>query len=71
MQAGIVDRVQKQMECRNDIHSDGEFWKARDELYYNLFVSKLFYLFDTPSPAINRRAHSTSAPCSGGSGSWA
>ncbi|MGH8066337.1 MAG: epoxyalkane--coenzyme M transferase, partial [Candidatus Entotheonellia bacterium] len=28
MQAGVADRVRKQMELRNDIHSDGEFWKA-------------------------------------------
>src|SRR5918996_3293928 len=35
MQAGVADRVRKQMELRNDIHSDGEFWKGRDEIYYN------------------------------------
>ena len=39
MQAGVADRVRKQMELRNDIHSDGEFWKARDELYYNSRVA--------------------------------
>ena len=39
MQAGVTDRVRKQMELRNDIHSDGEFWKARDELYYNSRVT--------------------------------
>ena len=39
MQAGVADRVRKQMELRNDIHSDGEFWKARDELYYNSRVT--------------------------------
>src|SRR5437879_4749756 len=39
VQAGVADRVRKQMEFRNDIHSDGEFWKARDEHYYNSRVT--------------------------------
>jgi 5-methyltetrahydropteroyltriglutamate--homocysteine methyltransferase len=39
MQAGVADRVRKQMELRNDIHSDGEFWKARDEHYYKSRVT--------------------------------
>ena len=39
MQAGVADRVRKQRELRNDIHSDGEFWKARDELYYKSRVT--------------------------------
>jgi 5-methyltetrahydropteroyltriglutamate--homocysteine methyltransferase len=32
--AGIQDMVQKQREAGIDIMSDGEFWKARDHLYY-------------------------------------
>jgi 5-methyltetrahydropteroyltriglutamate--homocysteine methyltransferase len=39
VKAGVTDRVRKQMELRNDIHSDGEFWKARDEHYYNSRVT--------------------------------
>src|SRR4029453_17059553 len=39
VQAGVADRVRKQIELRNDIHSDGEFWKARDEQYYNSRVT--------------------------------
>jgi 5-methyltetrahydropteroyltriglutamate--homocysteine methyltransferase len=39
VKAGIADRVRKQIELRNDIHSDGEFWKARDEQYYNSRVT--------------------------------
>jgi 5-methyltetrahydropteroyltriglutamate--homocysteine methyltransferase len=39
MQAGVADRVRKQIELRNDIHSDGEFWKARDEQYYGSRVT--------------------------------
>ena len=39
VQAGVADRVRKQMELRNDIHSDGELWKARDEHYYTSRVT--------------------------------
>ena len=39
MQAGVADRVRQQMALRNDIHSDGEFWKARDAQYYNSRVT--------------------------------
>jgi 5-methyltetrahydropteroyltriglutamate--homocysteine methyltransferase len=39
MQAGVADRVRKQIELRNDIHGDGEFWKARDAHYYNSRVT--------------------------------
>ena len=35
VKTGVADRVRKQMELRNDIHSDGEFWKARDAPYYH------------------------------------
>jgi hypothetical protein len=35
VQGGVADLVRKQMALCNDIHSDGEFWKARDEHYYN------------------------------------
>jgi 5-methyltetrahydropteroyltriglutamate--homocysteine methyltransferase len=38
-QAGITDLVRQQMELHNDIHSDGEFWKARDARYYQSRVS--------------------------------
>jgi 5-methyltetrahydropteroyltriglutamate--homocysteine methyltransferase len=39
MQAGVADRVHKQLERRNDIHRDGKFWKAHDEIYYNSWVT--------------------------------
>jgi len=39
VKAGVTDSVRKQMGLRNDIHSDGEFWKARDEQYYNSRVT--------------------------------
>src|SRR5437867_1352130 len=39
VKAGVADRVRKQIELRNDIHSDGEFWKTRDEQYYNSRVT--------------------------------
>ncbi len=41
VKAGVADRVRKQMELRNDIHSDGEFWKARDEHYYNSRITNV------------------------------
>jgi len=39
VQAGVADLVRQQIALRNDIHSDGEFWKARDEQYYNSRVT--------------------------------
>ena len=33
--AGITELVRKQIDLKNDLHSDGEFWKARDRIYYN------------------------------------
>ena len=33
--AGIADMVRKQQELGIDILSDGEFWKARDQQYYD------------------------------------
>ena len=35
VQGGVADIVRKQMALKNDIHSDGEFWKARDQMYYD------------------------------------
>ena len=35
MKGGVADLVRKQVELKNDIHSDGEFWKARDQKYYD------------------------------------
>jgi len=32
--AGILEAFARQKELKNDIHSDGEFWKGRDEAYY-------------------------------------
>ena len=32
---GVAEMVRKQVELKNDIHSDGEFWKARDQMYYD------------------------------------
>lgn len=35
MQGEVADLVRKQVELNNDLHSDGEFWKARDQRYYD------------------------------------
>jgi 5-methyltetrahydropteroyltriglutamate--homocysteine methyltransferase len=35
MKDGVADMVRKQVELKNDIHSDGEFWKVRDQRYYD------------------------------------
>src|SRR4029453_5970769 len=35
VQGGVADTVRKQMALRNDLHSDGEFWKGRDQMYYD------------------------------------
>jgi 5-methyltetrahydropteroyltriglutamate--homocysteine methyltransferase len=35
VQGGVADLVRKQVALKNDIHSDGEFWKARDQMYYD------------------------------------
>src|SRR5262245_26314081 len=35
MQDGVADMVRKQVALNNDLHSDGEFWKARDQRYYD------------------------------------
>ena len=35
MQGGVEDMVRKQVELQNDIHSDGEFWKMRDQSYFD------------------------------------
>src|SRR4029450_3369460 len=39
VKAGLADVVRQQMVLCNDIHSDGEFWKARDGQYYNSRVT--------------------------------
>jgi hypothetical protein len=39
VQAGVADLVRQQIALRNDIHSAGEFWKARNEQYYNSRVT--------------------------------
>jgi 5-methyltetrahydropteroyltriglutamate--homocysteine methyltransferase len=35
VKGGVADLVRKQVALKNDINSDGEFWKARDQMYYN------------------------------------
>ena len=35
VQGGVADLVRKQMALKNDLHSDGELWKARDQRYYD------------------------------------
>jgi hypothetical protein len=35
VQGGVADLVRKQVALKNDLHSDGEFWKARDQMYYD------------------------------------
>lgn len=35
VKSGVAEMVSKQIELENDIHSDGEFWKARDQRYYD------------------------------------
>ena len=32
VQGGVADLVRKQVALKNDLHSDGEFWKARDQM---------------------------------------
>jgi 5-methyltetrahydropteroyltriglutamate--homocysteine methyltransferase len=32
---GIIESIQRQKDLKNDIHSDGEFWKGRDQAYFN------------------------------------
>ena len=31
VKSGVAEMVSKQIELENDIHSDGEFWKALDQ----------------------------------------
>ena len=33
--AGIIESLKRQIDLKNDIHSDGEFWKGRDEAYFS------------------------------------
>lgn len=33
--SGVAEMVRKQVELKNDIHSDGEFWKTRDQRYFD------------------------------------
>ena len=33
--AGIIESIKRQIDLKNDIHSDGEFWKGRDEAYFS------------------------------------
>ena len=33
--AGIIESIKRQVDLKNDIHSDGEFWKGRDEAYFS------------------------------------
>ena len=32
---GIIESIKRQVDLKNDIHSDGEFWKGRDEAYFS------------------------------------
>jgi 5-methyltetrahydropteroyltriglutamate--homocysteine methyltransferase len=34
VKAGVAEMIAKQREVGIDIISDGEFWKARDQIYY-------------------------------------
>jgi len=66
VQAGVADRVRKQMELRNDIHSDGEFWKARDEHYYTSRVTGVemqpLQPGEGPSILVHQQERHTSMP---------
>ena len=35
VKGGVAEIVRKQVELKNDLHSDGEFWKVRDQMYYD------------------------------------
>ncbi len=35
VRSGVTEMVNRQVELNNDIHSDGEFWKTRDQGYYD------------------------------------
>ena len=55
MKGGVADMVRKQVALKNDLHSDGEFWKARDQMYYDSranLVSKGI-IKDQPPLALN------------------
>ena len=32
---GIIESIKRQIDLKNDLHSDGEFWKGRDEAYFS------------------------------------
>ena len=32
---GVKEAIRRQVELKNDIHSDGEFWKGRDQAYFD------------------------------------
>ncbi len=66
VQAGVADRVRKPMAFRNDIHSDGEFWKARDEHYYTSCVPGVamqpLQAGEGPSILVHQQERPTSMP---------
>ena len=35
VRSGVAEMVRKQADLKNDLHSDGEFWKARDQRYFD------------------------------------
>ena len=35
VQEGVVEMINRQVELKNDVHSDGEFWKGRDQAYFD------------------------------------
>ena len=39
VRSGVTEMVGRQIELKNDILSDGEFWKTRDQGYYDGRVS--------------------------------
>ncbi|MDE2900547.1 MAG: hypothetical protein OXN15_05920, partial [Chloroflexota bacterium] len=36
---GIQEAIRRQIDLKNDIHSDGEFWKGRDQAYFDARAS--------------------------------
>ena len=35
VRSGVAEMVRKQADLKNDLHSDGEFWKTRDQRYFD------------------------------------
>lgn len=57
VKAGIVESIRRQVDLKNDIHSDGEFWKGRDEAYYSSRTTGVEAQPVTPDKPASMLAH--------------